>query len=690
MPDRTTTGESDTETEETAADRAARLREEIWHHKYRYYVLDAPEVSDAEYDELERELRDIEAAHPELLTPDSPTQQIGAPTFATEFATVRHITPMYSLDNAMEVGDLVAWGERLHRRLGDGEEVAFVCEPKIDGLSISLVYRDGLLVRGATRGDGTEGEDVTNNVKTVGDIPHRLAAGAPPVLEVRGEIYLPKSEFARLNTAQAEAGDHLFANPRNAAAGSLRQKDPRVTAQRELRLWAYEVGEHSGITFPTHHDKLGWLRVQGFPVNDETLVRSDLEAVVGYCRDLEARRHEFDYEFDGVVVKVDDSRQRQELGFTARAPRWAVAWKFPPEERNTKLLDIKPSIGRTGRVTPFAVLAPVRLSGATVTQATLHNLEDIERKGVLIGDTVLVRRAGEVIPEVVKPVVELRTGEERPFVMPDKCPICGSPIVRPEGEVNHVCTGGWGCPAQVWGRIVHFASRSAMDIEGLGEKTVAALLDAGLVSDAGDLYYLSRDDLLGLEGFADASADNLLAGIEESKGRPLERLLVGLGIRHLGGANARAMARRFRSLDAMLSATPDEIAETEGFGPIKADSIVHDLHDPRIVEMVEKLRSAGVRLADEAEEGDIPGTSLEGLAFVLTGSFDTISRDDATDALRARGAKVTGSVSKKTDVVFVGTNPGSKARKADDLGVRRGDEALLRAVIEHGAPALEV
>ncbi|MCC7077770.1 MAG: NAD-dependent DNA ligase LigA [Acidimicrobiia bacterium] len=668
-----------------AAGRAAQLREELEYHKYRYYVLDDPEISDAEYDDLERELRDIEARHPELVTPDSPTQQIGAPTFETEFATVHHLTPMYSLDNAMDVTALTAWGERLHRLLGDDTRVAYVCEPKIDGLSVSLTYTAGWLETGATRGDGISGEDVTNNVKTITDIPHRLPAPFPARLEVRGEVYLPISEFERINAAQAAAGERLFANPRNAAAGSLRQKDPRITAQRELRLWTYEVGEHVGVAFSTHHEKLDWLATHGFPVNTETSVLPDLAAVSRYCTDLEARRHAFDYEFDGVVVKVDDARQRSDLGFTARAPRWAIAWKFPPEERNTKLLDIKPSVGRTGRVTPFAVLAPVHLSGATVTQATLHNMADVERKGVLIGDTVLVRRAGEVIPEVVKPVVELRTGDEHAFVMPDACPVCGSPIERPEGEVNHVCTGGWRCPAQVWGRIVHFASRGAMDIEGMGEKTVAALLDAELIRDAGDLYALGKEDLLGLEGFAEVSADNLLAGLEASKSRPLERVLVGLGIRHLGGANARALARRFGSLDAVLGASPADIAAVEGFGPVKGESIVRDLHDARIREIIEKLRRGGVRLEDAQTGGE---RLLAGRTFVLTGSFESISRDDATEALRERGAKVTGAVSKNTDVVFVGERPGSKAAKAEALGVRQGDEALLLDVIARGPVAL--
>lgn len=671
--------------------RVAQLREELRLHKYKYYVLDEPELSDVEYDELERELVDIETQYPELITPDSPTQQIGVPLYETEFTAVAHVTPMYSLDNAMDVADLLAWGHRVRRLAGADVDIGYVCEPKIDGLSISLTYEDGYLALGATRGDGTFGEDVTNNVRTIREIPQRLASGVPRMLEVRGEVYLPISEFERLNRAQAEAEERIFANPRNAAAGSLRQKDPRITAERELRMWTYEVGVHEGVSFGTHVEKLRWLADLGFPVNDQIELFCDLDDVAAWCSDIETRRYTFDYGFDGVVVKVNGHRERETLGFTARAPRWAIAWKFPPEERTTKLLDIQPSIGRTGRVTPFAVLAPIRLSGANVTQATLHNVLDMERKGVLIGDTVLVRRAGEVIPEVIKPIVEHRTGDERPFAMPAVCPVCGSTIVRPAGEVNHVCTGGWRCPAQVWGRIVHFGSRQAMDIDGLGEKTVAALLDAGLITDAGDLYSLRTGDLVDLERFAKVSAENLVAGIEASKDRPLERLMVALGIRHLGGANARALAEHFRDLDAMLAASVDDIAAIGGFGPIKADSIVADLHDPKMLDILGKLKAAGVRIAagprplGPALLGPKP---LEGYTFVLTGTFDTLSRDEATEALRDLGARVTGSVSKKTDVVFVGRDPGSKVDKAERLAVRRGDEALLQAVLDQGPSAL--
>ncbi len=665
------------------AGRAAHLREQIRYHKYRYYVLDDPEVSDAEYDELERELLAIEAAHPELVTADSPTQTVGTPVFETEFTTVRHLTPMQSLDNAFAVEDLVAWGERLERILGAGG-VEYACEPKIDGLSISLTYESGFLSVGATRGNGSEGEDVTNNVRTIRGLPQRIE-GAPPVLEVRGEVYLPVSAFEDLNRRQADEGARLFANPRNAAAGSLRQKDPRVTAGRALHMFCYQMGEYTGSRFRTHVESLEWLRAAGFPVNPEIRVLSDLGDVAAFCRALEVRRHEFDYEFDGVVVKVDDLAIREELGSTSRAPRWAVAWKFPPEERTTKLRDIVASVGRTGRITPFAVLEPVRLSGATVTQATLHNEDDVVRKGVLIGDTVLVRRAGEVIPEVVKPIVERRTGAERPFVMPTACPICGGPVVRPEGEVNSRCSNTWGCPAQTWGRVVHFASRGGMDIEGLGEKTVAALLDAGRIADPADLYSLTAVDFEGLEGFAEVSTGNLLGGIAASRDRPLARLLTALGIRFLGDANARQLARRFRSLDAVLAALPEDLAAVEGFGPTKAASVYADLHDPRMTAILAKLQAAGVRTADAEEQGERP---LAGLTFVLTGTFAALSRERATGALQERGARVTSSVSKKTDVVFVGADPGSKADKAESLGVRRGDEALLLAVLEQGPGAL--
>ncbi len=673
------------------ASEAQDLRGQIVHHRERYYAQDDPEISDAEYDELERRLREIEAQHPEVVTADSPTQTVGA-AIVTDFSTIRHRTPMTSLDNAMGVGELEAWAGRVERLTGI-EDVEFVCEPKIDGLSISLTYEHGRLVLGATRGNGIEGEDVTPNVRTIADVPDRLGGSgtAPEVIEVRGEVYMPISEFHALNERQAERGDRLYANPRNAAAGSLRQKDSQVTKTRNLKLWAYELGAHGELSLDTHLETMDWLRAAGFPVNPELEMLTGVGHVAEYCRGLEARRHDFDYEFDGVVVKVNSHDLRAELGFTSRAPRWAIAWKFPPEERTTTLVDIKPSIGRTGRVTPFAVLDPVRLSGATVTQATLHNSREVERKGVMIGDTVLVRRAGEVIPEVIKPIIERRPADAVEFVMPSDCPVCGSPIERPAGEVNQYCTGNWNCPAQVWGRISHFASRGGLDIEGLGDQTVADLLEAGKISDAGDLFGLDAQALEGLEGFGDVSISNLLAAIEAAKDRPLDRVLVGLGIRHLGGANSRALVSRFASLDAILGAQPSEIAEIEGFGDVKGESIVNDLHDPKMLEIVEKLRAAGVKLRESLPEGGSGSRddALSGLTFVITGSFESRSRDDATAALRELGAKVTGSVSKKTDVVFAGANPGSKLEKATELGITVGDEALLDAVIAEGAAALD-
>lgn len=772
-------------------ERASELRDLVREARYRYYVLDDPTLSDAEYDELERELRTIEDAHPELVTADSPTQTVGAAPLVTDFATVRHRTPMQSLDNAMNPAELRTWAERVERLL-DGELATFVCEPKIDGLSISLTYESGRLHVGATRGNGVEGEDVTANVMSVVGVPHALPPDlAVPVVEVRGEVYLPVSRFEEMNRSQADAGERLYANPRNAAAGSLRQKDPRVTARRKLGIFAYDIGDPGALDLGSHTETLAWLARAGLPVTAPVYTSTDVAAVVAFCTDLQERRHEFDFEFDGVVVKVDDHTQRGELGSTSRAPRWAVAWKFPPEERTTKLLDIQPSVGRTGRITPFAVLEPVRLSGARVTTATLHNADDVVRKGVLIGDTVLVRRAGEVIPEVIKPIVERRDGTEREFVFPDRCPVCGSPVERPEGEVNHRCTGGWRCPAQVLGRIVHFGSRDGMEIDHLGEKTVANMLAAGVIADPGDLFHLSAadltrlrefatrpladliadarsgeperaaevvralrpkgvtraaiaaavgsragvadlamasvdelasvpgvsavaaaalhdalgrpvvgkilrgdtsgitvDDLAGVQGFNHVSLRNLLGALDAARDRPLARLLTALGLRHLGGANAERLAAAFGDLDAILAASAEEIAAVEGFGPVKAAAIVAQLADPRILAIVDKLRSAGVRTADAAVPTATRSSDLVGRTFVLTGTFGTMSRRDATAALKAAGAKVTSSVSKQTDVVFAGASPGSKLDKAVELGVRTGDEALLVAVIRDGPAAL--
>jgi len=790
----------DTAGTQDPAARAAHLRDVIRDARHRYYVLDDPTLSDAEYDECERELVAIETAHPELVTADSPTQQVGAAPLVTDFATVRHRTPMQSLDNAMSPADLRAWGERIDRLLDGAGAATFVCEPKIDGLSISITFEDGRFEIGATRGNGVEGEDVTANVATIRSLPQRLPGdleSSTAVLEVRGEVYLPVSRFEEMNRRQADAGERLYANPRNAAAGSLRQKDPRVTAQRRLGMFAYDIGDPASLGLTSHTETLAWLDAAGFPVTAPVGRFRDLDEVLEFCLDLQARRHEFDFEFDGIVVKVDEHAQRDVLGSTSRAPRWAIAWKFPPEERTTRLVDIQPSVGRTGRITPFAVLEPVRLSGATVTQATLHNADEVSRKGVLIGDTVLVRRAGEVIPEVIKPIVENRTGAERPFVFPTRCPVCGHPVERPEGEVNHRCTGGWDCPAQVWGRIVHFASRAGMEIDHLGEKTVSALLQAGIISDAGDLYgltpaALSRlrefaarpvavfadearsddpagvaellrslrikgltaeaatriaarfgdlaairhatadqlgavdgvtersaealaagladparaavldklqagdvdsvtvDDLAVLDGFNTTSMGNLLAAIEAAKDRPLARLLTALGLRHLGGANAEVLAARFGDLDRVLAASAEDIAGVEGFGPVKADAIVAQLRDPRIRLILDKIRAAGVRTADTAgQSGAVPAErSLAGLTFVLTGTFESLSRQEATDRLKAAGAKVTGSVSKKTDAVLAGADPGSKYDKAGQLGVRIGDEALLMALLDQGPDAL--
>jgi DNA ligase (NAD+) len=554
--------------------RAEELRRQIEHHNVRYHQLDDPEISDAEYDALVRELRAIEDAHPDLVTPESPTQKVGAAPDTSTFAPVRHRRPMMSLDNAFSFEELLAWGKRMERYISG--DVDFVCELKIDGLAMSVLYEDGRYTRAATRGDGVVGEDVTANVGTIEVVPERLALKGkrlPSVLEVRGEVYMPLSAFEELNQRQGEAGLRLFANPRNSAAGSLRQKDPKITAGRELSLFAYQVGDiEGGPTLRRHSDTLDLLRDAGLPVNPKIRTLGSLEEVDDFCRHWLEHRHDLDYEIDGVVVKVDDLAQRAELGATSKAPRWAIAYKFPPEEATTVLRDIMVSIGRTGKATPFAMLEPVRVSGSTVQLATLHNEDQVRIKDVRPGDTVTVRKAGDVIPEVVGPVLSKRPRKATEWTFPDRCPVCGGPLVRLEGESDTFCTNA-DCPGQRDQRIVHFASRGAMDIEGLGERTVMLLTAKALVADVGDVYSLTYDDLIGLEGFADLSVRNLLEAIEESKGRPLANLLVGLGIRHVGGRGAEVLASALGHLDRIIDASEEELAAAEGVGPVIARSV---------------------------------------------------------------------------------------------------------------------
>ncbi|HVX17553.1 MAG TPA: NAD-dependent DNA ligase LigA [Acidimicrobiales bacterium] len=663
--------------------RVAALRAELIEHNRRYYELDEPTIADAEYDALVRELQALEGEHPELLTPDSPSQRVSgfAPTL---FAPVRHAEPMMSLDNVFDVADLLTWGERNERRLGDAA-VHYVCELKIDGLAISIRYEGGRLVQAATRGDGRTGEDVTGNVRTIGVIPKRLAAGAPEVLEVRGEIYMSATAFAELNRHQGEAGLRLFANPRNAAAGSLRQKDPGVTASRELAMWCYQLGQvEGGPDFTTHWQTLEFLGDLGFPVNPEIRTFDELSRVHEFAEHWQEHRHDLDYEIDGAVVKIDELAQRDQLGSTSRAPRWAIAVKFPPEERTTKLRNISISVGRTGRVTPFAELEPVFVGGVTVGMATLHNEDQVAQKDVRPGDTVIVRRAGDVIPEVVGPVLAERPKGLRKWTFPTICPCpVKSTLVRAEGEAQHRCVHP-ACPFQRAGAIIHFASRGAMDIEGLGEQRVYLFADLGLLGDIGDIYSIDGDRLRGLEGFGDTSVDNLLAAIEVSKERPLANVLVGLNIRHLGPAGAEALTGAFGNLDKIIAAPEQALAAVEGVGPVIAASVRAWFDDPAHLAVVDKLRAAGVNFDAPADQVVLEPT-LAGKSVVVTGTLDGYSREAAEAAIKARGGKSPGSVSKRTTAVVVGAEPGaSKVTKAEELGIPILDEPAFERLLATG------
>ncbi len=690
------------------ADRAAELRRQIAHHQRLYFELDAPEISDADFDALVDELVAIESAHPELVTADSPTQRVGsAPSGA--FAPAPHRVPMMSLDKVVSFEELVAWGARTKRLLGLDDEAAsglrFVCEPKIDGLSISITYERGRYARAATRGDGRVGEDVTENVRTIETVPLELAAqptGLPAELEVRGEVYLPIEAFEELNARQEAAGEKLFANPRNAAAGSLRQRDPKVTAGRALSLFAYQLVSAEVAPVPVEDatsgekaveletasalgrqsDSLELIRRLGFAVSPEIEVVAGLEAVYDFCQRLEERRHRLGYEIDGAVVKIDDASLQARLGATSHAPRWAVAYKFPPEERATRLEAIMVSIGRTGRATPFAKLRPVQVGGSTVSLASLHNEDQVILKDLRPGDTVVVRKAGDVIPEVVGPVLAERPEGLPAWQFPKLCPVCRQPLVRLEGEADTYCVNAE-CPGQQLQRIAHFASRSAMDIEGLGEQRVHQLMEAGLVSDATDLYHLEIDQLAGLEGFAEISARNLVEAVEASRHRPLSNLLVALGIRHVGGTVAQALARGFGDLDRIMAASREELEATEGIGGIIAESICSHFAAEQNRAFVERLRRAGVSFG--AETASDKAQTLAGASVVVTGSLDGFSRKEAEEAIAERGGRSPGSVSAKTRAVVVGVSPGaSKLAEAERLKVPMIDEAGFRHLLETG------
>jgi DNA ligase (NAD+) len=668
--------------------RADELRAEIRHHNRLYYDEDAPEIPDADYDALVRELRALEELHPDLVVPDSPTQVIGGEPSAV-FAEVVHRVPMMSLDNAMDESELRAWGERTARsltRLGvDPDGIGYVCELKFDGLAVSLRYEGGRFVQGATRGDGRRGEDVTPNLRTVEDIPDSLPPGAPPVLEVRGEIFMRASEFERINTALAEAGQRTYVNPRNTAAGSLRQKDAAITASRNLSFWSYQLGEidtGDGPQPSSHHDTLDLLRGLGFPVNPEVRLVPSLDDVYAFCEHWVTHRHDLDYEIDGVVVKIDDLDVRRQMGFTAKAPRWAIAFKFPPEERSTKLRDILVSIGRTGRATPFAQLEPVFVGGVVVGQATLHNEDQVRAKDVRPGDTVVVRRAGDVIPEVVGPVLAERPEGLEPWAFPHDCPVCGTALVRPEGEADHRCPN-LSCPARVGGTIEHFASRGGLDIEGFGEQRVRLFQSLGMLKDVADIYHLDYDRIRELEGFGDTSIANLQAAIEASKHRPLTNLLVGLNIRHLAGAGSEALAGHFGHLDAIMEASLDELKAVDGVGPIIAESVHAWFAEPANRALVERLRAAGVNF--QGPEASRKPQTLAGRSVVVTGTLERFSREEVEAVIKAHGGKSPSSVSKKTTAVVVGEGPGaSKLTKAESLGVPILDEDAFEHLLATG------
>ena len=652
--------------------RVEELRAEIDHHAYRYYVLDEPEVADAEYDELVRELRALEDEFPELVTPESPTQRVGG-TPLDLFAPVTHRAPMLSLDNAFSFEELDAWEQRVQRSVGDAARYA--CELKIDGVACALTYERGVLVQAATRGDGRVGEDITANVRTVSGVPRKLTIReAPAVIEVRGEIYFPVTGFDDLNRRLTEAGLRPFANPRNAAAGSLRQKDPKVTASRPLRLWVHSFGAAEGVTFDSHLGFLQWAAEGGLPVPSTTQGRDSLDGVKAFLTHWEEHRHSVDWEIDGTVIKVDQTDLQRELGATSHAPRWAIAYKFPPEERTTLLRSIDVHTGRTGKVTPFAVLEPVVVGGVTITYATLHNEDEVRRKDVRPKDTVIVRRAGDVIPEIVGPVPSKRSKSSRPWKMPKNCTSCGTPLVRADGEADHRCPNKRGCPSQGIEWLFHFAGRGAMDIEHLGYMTVMRLLDAGLIEDPADIYALDAEKLGQLPGFKDKAIANVLGQVEASKDRPLWRLLVGLNIRHVGSHVAQVLARAFGSIDALRAAGEDEIDAVPEIGPEIAATVREWFDDPENVALIQKLRAAGVRMADERVVTGGPRT-FEGLSIVLTGGLELLSREEATQRAEEAGARVTSSVSKKTSFVVAGESPGSKLAKAEQLGVEVVDEA---------------
>ena len=666
-----------------ARHRMTELINEIRDHQFKYYVLDQPTIKDAQFDDLLKELQNLEDKNPELREADSPTQHVGG-GFSTQFEQRDHIEKMMSLDNVFDLEELATWFDRVEKEIA---EPSYLCEVKVDGLAINLTYENGVLTRGLTRGNGVTGEDVTLNVKTIKNLPHQLVGKKiPALIEIRGEVFFPIAAFNELNESLEEAGKQLFANPRNGAAGSLRQKDPRVTASRPLSVVVHGVGAKEGIAFDSQSGAYAVLKTLGLPTSDRFKVcgtRKEVEKFIQYYAD---HRHDVEHEIDGVVIKVDSLSQQQQLGFTSRAPKWAIAYKYPPEEVTTKLLDIKVSVGRTGRVTPFAFMEPVKVAGSTVTNATLHNAEEIVRKGVLIGDTVVIRKAGDVIPEVLGPVVEKRSGKEKAFVMPTQCPECGSPLrAMSEGDVDIRCPNTQSCPAQLRERIYYIGSRAALDIDVLGYEAAVALLDAKIITDESDLFDLTAKKLSTSEFFTKkdgtpaANVEKLLAALEEAKTRPLWRTLVALSIRHVGPTAAQGLSASLGSIQAISHATASELADVDGVGQIIADSIVEWFSIDWHKAIIKKWDAAGVRMINEPTQA-LPQT-LAGLTFVVTGGLESFSRDGISETIAAHGGKASSSVSKKTDYVLVGSDPGSKLAKAQELGVSVIDEAKFKELL---------
>jgi DNA ligase (NAD+) len=663
-------------TKATASKRIKELREAIDYHSYRYHVLDDPEVADVEYDALVGELMDLEGEFPELVTPDSPTQRVGAPP-SDMFSPVEHRSPMMSLDNAFSQEELQSWGNRVER--GVGAPKGLVTELKMDGVAVNLIYEDGVLVKGATRGDGRVGEDITSNLRTVRAVPLKLRGKPPKVVEVRGEVYMATKDFEKLNESLGEQGLKTFANPRNSAAGSLRQKDPKVTASRNLSLICHGIGYVEGVRFRSHWESLEAIREMGLRTNPESRLLDSLEEAYGFCAHWQEHRHDVAYEIDGVVIKVDAIAQQEELGATSKAPRWAIAYKFPPEERTTLLRDIFASVGRTGVVTPFANLETVFVGGVNITTATLHNEDEVARKDVRKGDTVIVRRAGDVIPEVVGPVLSKRPKNARPWKMPKNCPSCDTPLVRNEGEAATRCPNVWGCGSQRRERIFHFASRGGMDIEGLGYQTIMTLIDKGWLEDVSDIYFLKPEQFEGLEGWGEISITNLMKAIEGSRRRPLANVLGALGIPHVGGATARTLAQEVGSLDKLRTMTADELEALEDVGPVMAQAIADYFADEHNQRVLDRLLEGGLDpVAPAAKKEGV----LSGKTLVVTGTLKDFTRDGAAQAIEDRGGKVASSVSKKTDYVVVGESPGaSKFNKAQDLGIEMLDEKAFKKLL---------